>query len=272
MQPLVNSTLESIQEKHRKTNLPCDTCLSYGNCLYKSLNLHLQEKKTNQFVHKFKIKRGDPIFHSGDKIHSIYNLKIGFAKVEYTLPNGEHQINQFAMPGDLLGLDGIADGKHHLDVYALSDGEICSMPVSELNKAIKIDPDTAVVIEKYMSEALNRTQEHIFSLGTHSAEKKLAFFLVNFRNRLRELSMRTDTLRLPMNREDLRSYLGVTIETLSRSFTYLEKNGFIEVKNREINFIDIEELEKFVAVENQTQSLSQKIYGGKKYFINNSLI
>jgi CRP/FNR family transcriptional regulator, anaerobic regulatory protein len=257
----MNSTLKSFQEKQRKLNIPCDGCLSYGNCPYKSLNLHQQK----QFVHKFKIKKGDPIFHNGDKISSICNIKIGFAKIGFVLPNGQYQISQFAIPGDLIGLDGIADRKYHLNAYALSDGEICSIPFTELNKIIGIDPEAAVVIKKYMSEILISMQEHIFSLGTHSAEKKLAYFLLKFRNRLSQQTMRMDTLRLPMSREDLRSHLGVTIETLSRSFTYLEKNGYIEVKNREINFIDDKALENFVTTERQTTKLSQQFYGARKY-------
>lgn len=261
----MNLTLKSFQENQRKLNIPCDGCLSYGNCPYKSLNLDQQKKFSRQFVHKLKINEGDPIFHKGDKIYYTYNIKIGFVKTEFVLPNGSHQISQFAIPGDLIGLDGLADGKHHLSAYALSDCEMCSIPFIELNKIIRIDPGAAVVIKKCMSEILISMQEHIFSLGTHSAEKKLAYFLLKFRNRLSQQAMRMDTLRLPMSREDLRSHLGVTIETLSRSFTYLEKNGYIEVKNREINFIDDTALENFVTTEKQTTKLSQQFYGARKY-------
>ena len=265
MQPLIRLNDQSYQTKQSNSITPCTSCISQGKCICKALNLDISEMIPKQFVHRFKIKKGDPIFHSGDDIHSIYNLKMGFAKVEYTLPNGQHQINEFAISGDLLGLDGIADGKHHLDAYALSDGEICSISFNKLQNIINTDREAAVVIEKYMSDTLNRTQEHIFSLGTHSAEEKLAFFLINYRNRMAKLHMRTDTLRLPMSREDLRSYLGVTIETLSRSFTFLEKNGCIEVKNREINFIDGSSLEKFILKEDQAHQLCHQIYGGKKF-------
>ena len=86
------------------------------------------------------------------------------------------------------------------------------------------------------------------------------------------LNLRTDTLRLPMSREDLRSYLGVTIETLSRSFTYLENNGFIRVKNREIIFIDSSGLERFISAEDLKLQLSHQIYGVKKFTTNPSFL
>lgn len=270
MPPLLRLNEHQLKSKHNGPSIPCIDCTSRRNCLHKTLDVDRLEKLPNQYVHKFKIKKGDPIFHSGDDIHSIYNMKIGFAKVEYALPNGQHQINQFAIPGDLLGLDGIADGKHHLDAYALSDGEVCGISFSQLKNIMKLDSDISSLIERSMSEALNSTQEHIFSLGTHGAEEKLAYFLIDYRNRLSRLSLRTDTLRLPMSREDLRSYLGVTIETLSRSFTYLENNGFIRVKNREIIFIDSTGLERFISAEDLKLQLSHQIYGVKKFTTNPS--
>lgn len=272
MQPRIKFSSQLFNENKKSSTSFCVNCISGINCLYKNLNLDKLGKKTNQFMHNFKIKKGDPIYHNGDDTHSIYNLKIGFVKIEYTLPGGQHQINQFAIPGDLIGLDGIADGKHHLDAFALSDGEICGISLSKLNNIIKTDPDTSIVIERSMSEAINQIQEHMFSLGTHSAEEKLAFFLINYRNRLTKLNMRIDTIKLPMSREELRSYLGVTIETLSRSFTYLEKNGYIKVRNREINFISDAKLEKFLATQDQAKQLCQQTYGGRKYISKSSFM
>lgn len=265
MQPLIRLNDQPFTSKKNDLFTPCVSCISRANCLHKTLNLEKLEGLPSQYVHKFKIKKGDPIFHCGDDIHSIYNMKIGFAKVEFTLPNGQHQINQFVMPGDLIGLDGIADGKHHLDAYALSDGEMCGISFSQIKNIMKTDSDFSVIMERCMSEILNRAQEHIFSLGTHSAEEKLAFFLIHYRNRLDKLNMRTDVLRLPMSREDLKSYLGVTTETLSRSFTYLEKSGYINVKNRDISFVDDAGLEKFLSTKENIYQSCHQIYGGKKF-------
>ena len=222
-----------------RSNNPCFSCLSKTHCLHKSIDILKLINRANHYVQKFKVKKGDPIFHNGDDHKYLYNIRNGHIKVEHSQPNGQHHITQFGMTGDLIGLDGWANGKHRLDAYALTDGELCSINVKQLHTAMKLDHEVTQIIEKLMSHTLNYSQDHIFSLSTHSAEKKLAYFLVEYRNRLDHLNLRSTTIRLPMSREDLRSYLGMTPETLSRSFTFLEKKGCIAVKNKDIVYTDL---------------------------------
>ncbi len=197
---------------------------------------------------KLKIKKGDSIFNNGDDHQHLYIIRVGFIKIENCLPNGQYQITQFGMSGDLLGLDGIADGKHHLAAYALNDGELYAINVKILHAAMNMDHSLLMTITQLLSSALNHSQQHIFSLSMHTAEKKLAYFLIDFRNSLNRLCMRTDTITLPMNREELRSYLGMTLETLSRCFTYLERKGYILVRNRDITFLEPGRLEQFLEI------------------------
>ena len=222
---------------------PCVSCLSKAYCLHKSIDINKLINPANHYVQKFKIKKGDPIFHNGDDHKHLYNIRDGYVKIEHSQPNGQHHIIQFGMAGDLLGLDGWADGKHRYDAYALSDGELCSINVKQLHTAMKLDPAVTMIIEQLMSYILNCAQDHIFSLSTHSAEQKLAYFLIDYCNRLDHLNLRNTTIRLPMSREELRSYLGMTLETLSRSFTFLENKGYIAVKNKEVSFTDLDQLE-----------------------------
>ncbi len=227
-------------------NIPCKNCMTKNNCLHQILDNQLINELPNKYVTKIKIKKGDPIIRNGDKLNFLYNLRIGYCKLEFSLSNGQYQINHFAYPGDLLGIDGIADGKHRLDVSALSDGELCAIEYKTLTDLIMLEPKIRYVYEKMLSQSVNNVEEHLFSLGSHSAEQKLAFFLLNFHNRQKQLNIDLRMMRLPMSREDLKSYLGMTSETLSRSFAFLERNNFLEVKNRNINNIDYERLTQFV--------------------------
>lgn len=222
---------------------PCVSCISKSYCLQKSIDIDKLADPNNQYVQKFKVKKGDSIFNNGDDHQYLFNIRIGHVKIEHSLPNGQHQITQFGMPGDVIGLDGWADGKHHLAAYALNDTELCSINVKQFHKAMDTDHSLLKIIEQLMSSVLNHTQEHLFSLGIHTAEQKLAYFLIEYRNRLSYLHFRIDTIRLSMNRADLSSYLGLTLETLSRSFTFLEKKGYILVKNKDVTFINFEGLE-----------------------------
>lgn len=241
----MDSTLiaPSIHAPTYRSNNPCVSCLSKAYCLHKSIDIQKLVNPANHYVQKFKVKKGDPIFHNGDDHKHLYNIRNGYIKVENSQLNGQHHITQFGMAGDLLGLDGWANGKHRYDAYALSDGELCAINVKQLHTAMKLDPAVTMIIEQLMSYALNCSQDHIFSLSTHGAEQRLAYFLIEYRNRLDHLNLRTTTIRLPMSREELKSYLGMTLETLSRSFTFLEKKGYIVVKNKNITFKDYQGLE-----------------------------
>ena len=170
-------------------------------------------------------------------------MRLGFIKIEYGLPNGHHQVNHFATNGDLIGIDGIDNGKHQLDAIALTDGELSSLNYARLESLIKENKNLQKAIECSMSRELNSTQSHLFSLGSHTVEQKLAFFLLHLHNKMGTQYANINCIRLPMNRDDLKSYLGVTTESLSRAFTSLEKKGYFKVRNKDIIDINYKSLE-----------------------------
>ena len=227
---------------------PCINCITRALCLHDHFEAHELETLTSQYTQKLKIKAGDPIFHNGDPIHSLYTVRVGFVKVEYCLPNGQHQVNHFATNGDLIGADGIANGKHQLDAIALTDGELCSINFSRIQSLMKESVSLHKAIDYAMSREINNIQEHLFSLGSHCVEQKLAFFLLHLHHKLGALHSNLRALRLPMSRDELKSYLGVTTESLSRAFTNLEKKGYFKVRNKEISAIDFERLKKLLEI------------------------
>lgn len=224
----------------------CKSCTSKNNCLHQFLDTEFLGNLPSKYITKIKMKKGDPIIRNGDPLNYLYNLRIGYCKLEFSLSNGQYQINHFGFPGDLLGIDGIAEKQHRLDTTALSDGELCMIEFNTFNKLIDSEPEIRHIFETILGRTINRIEEHLFSLGSHSAEQKLAFFLLDFHKRQKQLNIDLRMMRLPMSREDLKSYLGMTSETLSRSFAFLEKNQCLQVKNRNINNINYERLSQLV--------------------------
>jgi len=236
-----------IKQSYRYGKIsPCIDCVSRSSCLHKNLNKMQLENLTGQYTHKIKVNAGDPIFHDGESIHSLYTVRVGFVKVEYCLPNGNHQINNFASNGDLIGGDGIANGKHQLDATAISDGELCCINFERLQSLIKENATIKKAIDYAIERELISTQEHLFSMRSHTVEQKLAFFILHLTNKMGALHSNLRFVRLPMNRDELKSYLGVTTESLSRAFTSLEKRGFFRVKNKDIGNINFKALSKLV--------------------------
>jgi CRP/FNR family transcriptional regulator len=119
---------------------------------------------------------------------------------------------------------------------------LCSLNFNRLQILIKDNPKIQQSVDCAMSRELNNTHEHLYSLGSHNVEQRLAFFLIHLQNKLGAMHATLRAIRLPMSREDLKSYLGVTSESLSRAFTSLEKRGYFKVRNKEISDIDFERL------------------------------
>lgn len=221
----------------------CSKCITRNKCINSSLSTEELSHLNNLYVQRINLKRGDALYHNGDALNSIYNIRAGVLKTEYSLPDGRQQVVKFMMSGELAGLDGIQDGKHHADTSALADSEICCINYDQLQRISKEFPILQKNLDCLMSSALNEIQDHIFLLGSLSANEKLAHFLIQYSNKLSSHGYSSQEFKLPMNREELSSYLGVTIETLSRTFTHMIDRKIIEASNKQIKIISRAHLE-----------------------------
>ena len=126
------------------------------------------------------MRSGQYILRAGDALRSIYVVRAGYLKSEYALPNGQYQITQFLQPTDCFGIDGIASGSHYLDWVALCDGSLVRIDYAQIHHHIQTNPGMQLLLDKIMSQGWVQAQDHVFSLGTHTSEQKLAYFLLDF--------------------------------------------------------------------------------------------
>ena len=192
--------------------------------------------------HKLKLKKNENIFFDGKNELSIYYIKSGYSSLEYSRSNGQHHIIQFNCPGEIIGVDGWSHGLHYLNANALSEMELWCLKIKDTQQAMEFNQEFYKTIHNALIKFYLSNQDHIFSLGIHSAQQKLAFFLLNFYTKTSSI----DNISLPMNRIDLTNHLGMTSETLSRSFSDLENRGLIFVKNRKISFLNIKNLQQLI--------------------------
>ena len=235
--------MENLTTTVSNIHNPCSKCVTRKNCINSSLTSEEVKHLNNLYVQKINLKKGDTLYNNGDNLLSIYNIRAGVLKTEYSLPDGRQQVVKFMMPGELAGLDGIQDGKHHENTSALTDSEICCINYDQLQKISKTFPNLQKNLDCLMSSILNEIQDHIFLLGSLSANEKLSYFLIQYSKKLASHGYSSHEFKLPMNREELSSYLGVTIETLSRAFTYMIDSNMIEASNKKIKFISNARLE-----------------------------
>lgn len=192
------------------------------------------------------VKRGAALFRAGDAFHALYAIRSGFLKTTVTSANGESQVTGFQMAGEIVGLDGIASEQHTCDAIALEDTEVCAMPFTRIEEISRDIKSLQKHVHKIMSGEIVRDQGVMLLLGNMKADERLAAFLLNLQHRLQVRGFSSSDLILRMTREEIGSYLGLSLETVSRTFSKFAEDGLITVNQRQIHIQDSDALRRVV--------------------------
>jgi CRP/FNR family transcriptional regulator len=237
--------------------------VSCGNCSLSELCLPwgLKPDDLNELEKIIKrvrpLQRGEYLFHAGDRFQHIYAVRSGALKAYKTTEDGNEQILGFYLPGELLGLDAIDNMEHVCTTIALETSSFCSIPFHRLEELCHQIPGLQHQMYRLMSRELTTENESLMLLGKKSAEEKIATFLVNLSSRLHTLGYSATEFRLPMSRQEIGNYLGLTVETVSRIFSRLQKDKLIAIDRKLIKIVNSEALHNMCAgrkvnVENTT--------------------
>ena len=165
--------------------------------------------------------RDEEIFGEGEPADCLYRVVSGAVRTFRVLTDGRRQINDFYLPSDLFGLD--ATTEHRLTAEAVSDSRILVVRRRAVMELAARDPAVAGRFWALATQGLRRSQDHILMLGRKSASERVATFLVDCARR----AGAEDSFELPMSRQDMADFLGLTIETVSRTLTQLQGSGMI---------------------------------------------
>jgi CRP/FNR family transcriptional regulator len=193
-----------------------------------------------------KIKQGELLFENGETFTSLYAIRTGFFKTSVASEDGREQITGFQMAGEIIGLDGIVSDQHTCSAVALEDAEVCVMPFDHIEDLSREFPVLQKHVHKIMSREIVRENGMMMLLGNMSAEERLANFLVNLIQRLFARGQSQSEFILRMSREEIGSYLGLKLETVSRTFSKYSEEGIIEVKQRHIKILKPDVLKQLV--------------------------
>jgi CRP/FNR family transcriptional regulator len=169
----------------------------------------------------------ETVFAQEDMSLPLFSLVDGVIRLYKLLPDGRRQIVGFALPGDLLGMTTV--DRHGVSADAIGPVTVCRIAQVPFARFSADNLNLLRRINELVTRELNRARDHMVLLGRRSAEEKIAIFLVDWRARLAELRETTDIVPLPMSRQDIADYLGLTIETVSRTFTKLERDRVIDI-------------------------------------------
>ena len=194
-----------------------------------------------------RVKKGEFLFHAGETFSSLYAVRTGFFKTTVSTQDGRDQVTGFFMSGELVGTDGICLGKYACDAVALEDSEVCELPfdqVDELNGKI---PNLYLHFLRLMSREIVRNQTVMLLLGNMRAEERLAMFLLNLSDRLYVRGFAANDFILRMSREEIGSYLGLKLETVSRTLSKFKQDGLIDVEHKHIRILLPRDLQALVS-------------------------
>lgn len=185
-----------------------------------------------------RFKAGQRIHTVGQHFESLFIVNSGFLKTVLIDEYGNEQVLSFPMKGDLLGIDAIHAEHHASETVALSDCDIVVLPYKTFSALGRIHAGLELAMFSVMSRELVREQIMIGMLSALSAEAKVARFLTNLAERFCQLGYSGKIFNLRMTRQEIGSYLGLSLETVSRTLSAFNELGFITVDQREIGIID----------------------------------
>jgi CRP/FNR family transcriptional regulator len=181
------------------------------------------------------------LFLEGEKQTHVYLVVEGVVGMYKLLADGRRQISTFAYPGDIIGLDSI--GTHVNSGEALSKALVRCIPVNAIEKLIRSEPGFGQALLFLTASELAETREQMLSLGRKSAAEKVATFLLRISRRSMAIGQSGDVLSIPMKRSEIADFLGLTIETVSRTFTKLKVARVIRLMaNSQVEVIDMDKL------------------------------
>jgi len=216
----------------------CASCNLRELCLPVGLNARELQQLDGLVDKRRSVARGDHLFRNGDRFAALYAVRTGFFKTCVGSEDGRDQVTGFQMAGELLGLDGISSDHHHCDAVALEDSSVCVIQYSQLEGLSREFTVLQHQFHKIMSREIVRDHGVMLLLGNMRAEERLAAFLLNLTQRLQARGFSPSSLVLRMTREEIGSYLGLKLETVSRTFSKFQEEGLMEVKQRQLRILD----------------------------------
>jgi CRP/FNR family transcriptional regulator len=224
----------------------CSSCNLRELCLPVGMSPEQMDRVEAIVATRRTVARGDALFRTGDAFTSLYAVRTGFFKTCISSEDGRDQVTGFQMAGELLGLDGIGADRHTCDAVSLEDSQVCVIPYHMLEDLSRELSDLQRHFHRIMSREIVRDHGVMLLLGSMRAEERLAAFLLNLTQRLQTRGFSSSSLVLRMTREEIGSYLGLKLETVSRAFSKFQEDGLLEVKQRQIRVLAPESLQALV--------------------------
>lgn len=220
----------------------CAKCSLQQLCLPASIGSGDLDRLDSIVRNRRPMQRGERLFSVGTPLAALFVARDGAFKTTTLSEEGSAQIIGFHLPGELIGLDALGTERHRCEAEALELATVCEVPYNQLQHIAAQVPGLQRQLMRVIGRGTNQDHSHLAMMGRKHAVERVALFLHSISERYRLLGRPHDAFTLPMSREDIANYLGLVIETVSRSFSRLAEDGAIAVRGKQLRIISEQRL------------------------------
>lgn len=241
------SNLALLETSIAKTNTrTCQHCNLKNICITQGVSSdqipHIEGLITQNKI----VPAGSYIFEEQKPFTSLYAVRTGAIKAFTITEDGREQVTGFHLPGEIIALDSANTSIYTSSAVALESSSVCNIPFGKFEElALKI-PTLQHFFFSILSEEIKNSRRLVL-LGKRSSDQKLAYFLLNLSMRLKVRHLSSVDFHLPMSRVDIGNYLGLAVETVSRTFMTFHRNNIINLDGRNVTITDMDALKKVIA-------------------------
>lgn len=224
----------------------CSTCHLRAACVPAGLAAEDVRRLDGLLFARRRIREGQVLYRQGDRFRFVHAVRSGTFKTVASRQDGRERVTAFAMAGDVLGVDGVAGEAYPTTATALEDGEVCAIPHAHLHQAALESRGMHDLLARLLGREIVRDHGVMALLGTMNTDERLAAFLLDLSRRMKALGYSPHELHLRMSRAEIGSYLGVTLETVSRTFSTFQRRGWLQVAKKHVRILDLATLARLV--------------------------
>ena len=230
----------------RELKTHCSTCSMRELCLPVGLSGEDLKAVDAAVGNRTRPKKGDSLYRAGHAFAALYAVRLGTLKATVLAEDGREQVAGYHLQGDIIGLDGLGTDRHGCGAVALEDSEVCTIPFEHLEELARDLPPLQRNLHQFLAREISRDHSVMLLLGSMRAEERLASFLLNLSERYRSRGYSSTEFVLRMTREEIGSYLGLKLETVSRLFSRFQDEGLLKVGGRNVKLTDVAALRRLV--------------------------
>lgn len=238
--------LPNRQQCPHNEKLSCSNCRLNELCLPIALSNDEVALLDNIVERNRPLKKAEYLYRQEDQFKSIYAVRTGSFKSFVLDRQGNSRVTGFYLPGEIIGMDGIARERYANSLVALEHASVCEIPFSKLESLSQQIPSLQHHFFAIMGNEIAIDKKVHTLLSSYTAEERICSFLLSISSRYAHVGLSALRFMLPMTRNDIAEFLGLTLETVSRLISGLQRKNLINVNNREVELLDIDGIKEIV--------------------------